>query len=113
MSNLDVTNRMARNFGGSWTHRRRIIYATLFFCAFCILYLMFWGSDTSRLQETIANSAFFLAGGVIGSYVFGAVWDDKGPAPSDKANPITTTPNQVQTGELVGGTDNVDNPDEL
>jgi hypothetical protein len=108
MLNLpSATGAVARNFGGSWTHRRRIIYSTLAFCAFCILWLLFWGSDT-ELNETIANSAFFLAGGVIGSYVFGAVWDDKSVAPST----ITKTENnQASTDAPVSGTADVDNPD--
>lgn len=103
MSIPGVTGPVARNFGGAWTHRRRIIYGTLIFCAFCISYLMFRGSDT-RLNETIVNSAFLLAGGVIGSYVFGAVWDDKNIASSEAAS-------QALMGELVGGTAAVDDPD--
>ena len=49
---------------------------TLLLCAFVVLYLLFQGEDT-RLNETLANGAFFLAGSVIGAYVFGATWDDK------------------------------------
>lgn len=60
----------------SWKARRRIIYATLIFCAFCIGYILFKGQPTS-LNEIIVLSCFGLAGSVIGSYVFGAVWDDK------------------------------------
>ncbi|WP_196258553.1 hypothetical protein [Pelagibacterium limicola] len=58
-----------------WTRRRRVIFATLAFCAAEIAYLTIWGGD-SRLHETIVISAFLLAGSVIGSYVFGAIWDD-------------------------------------
>ncbi len=111
MSILGLTRPVARNFGGAWTHRRRIIYGMLVFCAFCIIYLMFHGSDT-RLNESIASSAFFLAGGVIGSYVFGAVWDDKNIA-SSAASPEVGKSEASQTviGELVGGTAAVDDPD--
>lgn len=59
----------------SWRVRRRIIHATLFFCAGEIVFLTGWGHDTS-LHETLANGALILAGSVIGAYVFGAVWDD-------------------------------------
>lgn len=59
----------------SWRIRRRIILATLMFCAAEVLYLTVWGRDTG-LHETLANGALILAGSVIGAYVFGAVWDD-------------------------------------
>lgn len=59
-----------------WAIRRRIIIATLTFCAGETLYLTVWGRDTA-LHETIANGILLLAGSVIGTYVFGAVWDDR------------------------------------
>lgn len=60
----------------SWAVRRRIIITTLLFCAFCITYIMVWGDDRP-VMEVIVFSAFGLALSVIGSYIFGAVWDDK------------------------------------
>ncbi|MGS1093128.1 hypothetical protein ACVCNR_00905 [Aquamicrobium terrae] len=60
----------------SWRMRRRIIVATLIFCAGEVIYLTGWGDDTD-LASTIANGVLILAGSVIGSYVFGAVWDDR------------------------------------
>lgn len=60
----------------SWRIRRRIVVATLFFCAGEIVYLTVWGQDTD-LASTIANGVLILAGSVIASYVFGAVWDDR------------------------------------
>jgi len=60
----------------SWRIRRRIIAVTLVLCAFVVIYLLFQGKDT-RLHESLANGAFLLAGSVIGTYVFGAAWDDK------------------------------------
>lgn len=64
---------------GNWKNRRRTIFATLGFVAAEIVYLTVGGDDT-RLNETIAMSLVMLAGSVIGSYVFGAVWDDKNSA---------------------------------
>lgn len=61
---------------GSWRMRRRIIICTLIFCALEAGYITIFGTDT-RLNETIVNAAYLLAGTVIGSYVFGAVMDDK------------------------------------
>lgn len=60
----------------SWKIRRRIIIATLAFCAFVIAYSMVWG-DERPVHETIVLGAFALAGAVIGSYIFGAAWDDR------------------------------------
>jgi hypothetical protein len=60
----------------SWRIRRRIVIGTLLFCAGEIIYLTLWGDDTD-LAATIANGVIILAGSTIGSYVFGAVWDDK------------------------------------
>ncbi len=59
----------------TWRIRRRIIHVTLLLCALEIGYLTVWGRDT-RLAETLATGAFLLAGAVIGSYVFGAAWED-------------------------------------
>jgi predicted MFS family arabinose efflux permease len=59
-----------------WKLRRRIITATLAFCAGMVIWLVWKGEDTN-LAQTIANACFFLAGSVIGAYVFGAAYDDK------------------------------------
>lgn len=59
-----------------WTIRRRVVGATLAFCGGEVLYLTVYGQDT-ELHRTIAASLILLAGSVIGSYVFGATWDDK------------------------------------
>lgn len=59
----------------SWKIRRRLIVAVLIFCAFCVTYIMVWGDDRS-IHEMIILSAFGTAVSVLGSYVFGAVWDD-------------------------------------
>lgn len=60
----------------SWKIRRRIIVATLIFCALEIVWFTFKGKDTN-LANNIVLGCFALAGSTIGSYVFGAVWDDK------------------------------------
>jgi len=60
----------------SWRIRRRIIIGTLLFCGGEIIYLTAWGADTN-LHSTIASGVLILAGSVIGSYVFGAAWDDR------------------------------------
>ena len=60
----------------SWKIRRRIVIATLLFCAFCVTWIMIGGDERSVL-EVIVMCAFGLAGSTIGAYVFGAVWDDR------------------------------------
>lgn len=60
-----------------WTYRRAIVIATLVLCGAGLAYLTLKGGDT-RLNETLAFGYFALAGSVIGTYVFGAVWHDRG-----------------------------------
>lgn len=68
-----ITNR--NHAGKPWQFRRTIIIMSLVFCATIITYLTLYGEDT-RLNETLAIGAFGLGISVIGSAVFGAVWDD-------------------------------------
>ena len=68
----------ARNaFRSSWTMRRRIIIAVLVWCGVMVTYLSILGRPI-QLSETAVNGLLLLMASVIGSYVFGAVWDDKG-----------------------------------
>lgn len=60
----------------SWFYRRWVVFGALFFCAWPVGYLTVWGADTA-LARDIVQVLSLLAGGVIGSYVFGAAWDDK------------------------------------
>lgn len=59
-----------------WTRRRRVVFATLAYCAGMNGYLVALGADTV-LHRALAEGAFMLAGAVVGSYVFGATWDDR------------------------------------
>lgn len=60
----------------SWAMRRRLIIATLLFCAFCVIWIMIRGDERS-VHEIIVMCSFGLAASTLGAYVFGAVWDDK------------------------------------
>lgn len=60
-----------------WCYRRSLVFATLAVCALGVSYLTLWGTDT-RLNETLAIGYFGLWGATLGSYVFGAVWHDRG-----------------------------------
>lgn len=59
-----------------WKHRRRIVYVTLIYCAAMTAWLGIW-AEPSSLREQLALALVGLAGAVIGTYVFGAAWDDK------------------------------------
>lgn len=66
----------------SWAIRRRLINAVLVFCAAEVLIVtvaMFGFLDVGMvaLAQTIVISAFALASTTLGSYIFGAAWDDK------------------------------------
>ncbi|TGQ69502.1 hypothetical protein EN829_015120 [Mesorhizobium sp. M00.F.Ca.ET.186.01.1.1] len=60
----------------SWAIRRRIVIITLTWCGGMVTYLSIWGRPVT-LSETAVNGCLLLMASVIGSYVFGAVWDDK------------------------------------
>lgn len=61
---------------GTWRHRRRIIHATLTWCAVFVPVMTLRHPDSAVVSQAVLG-AIALAGGVVGSYVFGAVWDDK------------------------------------
>lgn len=65
----------APRFEGNWKHRRRFMWIVQAFCMYCINYVMRWGID-SRVNETIVMFAFMCMFGILGSYVFGAAWQD-------------------------------------
>lgn len=66
---------MDEEYKPKWENRQKVIFGSLIFCACVVIYLLIFGEDT-KLHETIATWAFILAGGVIGTYVFGATWED-------------------------------------
>lgn len=64
----------------AWLVRRKIIIWSLIWLALLISTISghnLWTGRESSLQETIAIAAFTLFGSIVGSYVFGAIWDDK------------------------------------
>lgn len=56
--------------------RRRIVYAALGFCAFIILYIVFYGDPDSTIHVNAMESASYLAGSVIIGYAVSAVADN-------------------------------------
>ena len=65
-----------------WAVRRRIIIISLIWIALVVTYLAAWGRPIA-LSDTIAMNLILLFGGIIGSYVFGAVWDKKNMLKAD------------------------------
>jgi len=63
-------------FRPKWKNRRRVIFLTLLFCACVVIYSVVSGRDTEVIRTAVRYS-YYMAGGVILGYVFGAVWDDK------------------------------------
>lgn len=59
----------------SWQMRRRIIIGILVWGAALVTYLAVVGD--ASIRDTIAFNVIWLMGAVIGSYVFGASWDDQ------------------------------------
>ena len=55
--------------------RRRIVGATLLFCAATVTYILILGDHDSRLHETIVVSCFGLCGVVIPGFLFGEIHD--------------------------------------
>lgn len=57
-----------------WAVRRRIIILLLIWGAGIVTYLAVWGRPIA-LSDTIAMNLILFMGGIVGSYVFGAVWE--------------------------------------
>lgn len=58
-----------------WKRRRRIIYASLIFCAAVVAYLSAWGQD-GMLTTTIITTVGAYATLVANAYILGAAWQD-------------------------------------
>lgn len=60
----------------SWKVRKRIIIVSLLFCAFCILWVLLNSNDSRPVYEIIVICSFTFGASIVGSYIFGAAWDD-------------------------------------
>lgn len=60
----------------NWKFRRRVVFAALAWIAMMVMWIIFRGHDTALYRDV--SVALIGAGvAIIGSYVFGAVWDDR------------------------------------
>lgn len=60
----------------NWARRRRFMYAVSVFCAAVVTYILAKELDTGP-ADTAMTMAFLTLIGIVGSYVFGAAWDDR------------------------------------
>lgn len=73
---------MSRNASRApWHLRRKIILSVLLFDAAIILLSLLRDGIPADVAGVAISSAFASATAVVGSYVFGAVWDDKTARP--------------------------------
>ena len=68
---------MNENNKPPWNKRRQMMWAAFAFFVLVILWCLWQDSDTEVAQNAV-TMAFTGIISVVGSYVFGAVWDDKG-----------------------------------
>lgn len=78
----------------SWKVRRRIVIGLLVWAVAMCSYIVLKGADT-RLAETAFTGCIALIVSLVGSYVFGAVWDDNNVRKSSDANQPALPPSGV------------------
>lgn len=61
-----------------WAMRRRVVIASLGFCAGLSIYAV---SHSPEMANAVVPHMSLLAGAIIGSYVFGAAWERVGGVP--------------------------------
>lgn len=64
-----------------WRIRRRIVILLLLWCVGMVTYIAVMGPP-DQLREAIATALILLIGSLVGSYVFGVIWDNKTKVPS-------------------------------
>ncbi|CAH1657371.1 hypothetical protein CHELA1G11_11260 [Hyphomicrobiales bacterium] len=68
---------IARVAKDNWKIRRWVVFIWLTFSAVLISFIVFTGTDTALNQQSVI-ALIASSTAIIGSYVFGAVWDDNG-----------------------------------
>lgn len=61
----------------SWKYRRRFMFIVAAFCMAVILICLLGKPDPS-IAGTAVTMSFATLASIVGAYVFGATWDDKG-----------------------------------
>ena len=60
----------------TWRYRRRFMLAAVSFCMAVVVYVL-WKGTEGAVAETAISMSFICLISIVGSYVFGATWDDK------------------------------------
>ena len=68
---------MSQVSNDSWSKRRRIIHGALAVCALSIAIGALKSDLDPSVAQTLITQAFWAGAGVVGSYVFGAAWEDR------------------------------------
>lgn len=76
-----------------WRIRRRIVILLLLWSVGLVTWIAILGQPDS-LREAIATALILLIGSLVGSYVFGVVWDSKNQQPGTKLEVKSTTVSQ-------------------
>ena len=71
----DVVGASAHPLGITWRNRRRAMWSALVFCMASIAYVLVMRLESS-VAETTVTMSFLSIMSIIGSYVFGAAWQD-------------------------------------
>lgn len=66
---------MDKDHMGTWRVRRRYLFWNTLFNMAVIIYCLYKNNDT-KIADTAVTMAFVALISSLGSYVFGAVWDD-------------------------------------
>jgi len=59
-----------------WKVRRKVLFATILFSMLVIAYVLVARGAEDRVAETALTMAFLTIVSCVGSYVFGAAWED-------------------------------------
>lgn len=84
-----------------WRIRRRIVILLLFWCVATVTWIAVMGPP-DQLREAIATTLILLIGSLVGSYVFGVIWDAKGKTPgttTEIKSTVVTEPAKTEIEE--------------
>ncbi len=73
-----------------WRIRRRIVILLIIWSVALVTYIAIFGQPDS-LREAIATALILLIGSLVGSYVFGVIWDGKNQQPGTRLEVKSTT----------------------
>ena len=101
-------NERNENWKSSWRVRRRFMFSVAAFCMWTIGYILY-KDRTSGPADTAITMAFLTLISIVGSYVFGATWEDvsiakaklnKGGAAAVTATSTTTVTTKPAPGPV-------------